>query len=146
MTWRKLKSVEYIVVHGSATKPEMDIGVEEITRWHKMKGWLTVGYHYVIRRDGVLEEGRSRTIPGAHSKGYNHKSLGICVVGGLDSKGIPNGAYTEEQYATLKALLTSLTLTHSKATVVGHRDLDNASTACPCIDIIPWWAENKDKE
>ena len=46
-------STEYLVVHCSATKPSMDIGLREIKRWHvDDNGWRDVGYHYIIRRNG----------------------------------------------------------------------------------------------
>ena len=143
MAWKKIKSVDQLIVHCSATRPDQDIGVEEITRWHRMRGWLTIGYHYVIRRDGVLEEGRPTTQPGAHAKGYNHTSLGICLVGGLDAKGIPNGTYTEEQFETLSALLKQLKQTFPKAKILGHRDLPDVVKACPCFDVMDWWEEIK---
>ena len=141
MSWRKIKKVELLVIHCSATRPDQDIGVEEISRWHRMRGFLTVGYHYVIKRDGTLERGRSNSIPGAHAKGYNHKSLGICLVGGLDDNGIPNGAYTDAQYITLEALLKQLVMAYPKAKVLGHRDLPNVVKACPCFDAADWWNE-----
>jgi len=143
MAWKKIKSVDQLVVHCSATRPDQDIGTEEITRWHRMRGWLTIGYHYVIRRDGVLEEGRPTTQPGAHAKGYNHTSLGICLVGGLDAKGIPNGTYTNEQFETLTALLKQLKQTFPRAKILGHRDLPDVVKACPCFDVMDWWEQVK---
>ena len=47
-----------IIIHCSATKPSMDIGVKEINEWHLQRGWSGIGYHYVIRRNGDLETGR----------------------------------------------------------------------------------------
>ena len=143
MSWRPLKKVEYIVVHCSATRPDQDIGAEDITRWHRMKGWLDIGYHYVIRRNGVLEEGRSVNVPGAHARGYNHRSIGVCLVGGLDGNSIPNGSYTAEQWEALEGILFYLTETFPKAKVIGHRDLPNVVKACPCFDVLPWWSDVK---
>ena len=53
------KSTDYFIIHCSATKPSMDIGFEEINRWHKERGWLQCGYHFIIRRNGVIEDGRT---------------------------------------------------------------------------------------
>ena len=49
--------VKYIVVHCSYTPEQMDIGAD-IDRWHREKGWMMIGYHKVIRRDGTIEDGR----------------------------------------------------------------------------------------
>ena len=68
MTVSRDVSVDYLVVHCSATPPEMDIGVEEIRRWHMRTGGENVGYHYIIRRDGSIEKGRTDGTPGAHAR------------------------------------------------------------------------------
>lgn len=74
-----------VMVHCSAT-PDVEtgwaakVGVEEIDRWHRDRGWSGVGYHYVIKRDGTVEEGRPLTKSGAHTRGMNHHP-GICWIG-----------------------------------------------------------------
>ena len=50
------KSTDYFIIHCSATKPSMDIGFEEINRWHRERGWLSCGYHFIIRRNGRIHE------------------------------------------------------------------------------------------
>ena len=136
--------VQKLIVHCSATRPDQDIGASEIDRWHKNKGWSEIGYHYVIKKDGVLEEGRSRLRAGAHARGFNYKSLGICLVGGLGSDGgIQEGvdSYTPAQMTTLRSLLRNLKMSHPKAEVLGHRDLPNVAKACPCFDVQQWFKE-----
>lgn len=140
MNWKPIRSVEYLVVHCAATRESMDIGVEEITRWHRERGWFTVGYHYVIRRDGTLEKGRPDTQPGAHARGFNHLSLGICLVGGVGPDGkTAEDNFTFQQYDALAALLFELTERYPHATVLGHRDLPNVRKACPSFDVRDWW-------
>ena len=78
---------DYIIIHCSATPPNMDVNAKEIDRWHRQKGWLGIGYHYVIKRDGTREVGRKLSEAGAHCIAYNHKSVGICLVGGVDVAG-----------------------------------------------------------
>ena len=132
---------EYAVVHCSATKPSMDIGVKEIDSWHRLKGWFSIGYHYVIRRDGTVEEGRDSNTPGAHARGYNHNSLGVCLIGGVDDKGKPENNFTVEQFQSLYLLLEKLTEEHTLVTVLGHRDLPGVNKACPCFDVADFLAD-----
>ena len=48
----------------------MDIGFEEINQWHRQRGWLSCGYHFIIiRRSGVIEDGRTTDAVGAHCRG-----------------------------------------------------------------------------
>jgi len=114
----------------------MDIGVDEIREWHiKERGWKDIGYHYVIRRDGTIELGRPVTEVGAHCKGYNKNSIGICLVGGLRRNGRfakADANFTFEQYRVLKTLLNDLTEAYN-AEVKGHRDLKQ--TDCPTFDV-----------
>lgn len=135
--------IQYLVVHCSATTQNRNIGVKEIDRWHRAKGWLGVGYHYVIRRDGTVELGRPAIRPGAHCLGYNDVSLGICLVGGVSTRKRPLNNFTPEQMAALRSLLADLAREHPGVEVVGHRDL-NPLKACPSFDVRAWWSEQMD--
>ena len=80
-----MRKIDRIVVHCSATTPTMDIGVGTIRGWHVLeRGWSDVGYHFVITRDGEVQTGRPIERSGAHAKGFNKHSVGICYVGGLE--------------------------------------------------------------
>jgi hypothetical protein len=82
-----------VILHCSATPdyPEHhdkfdSIGVAEIRQWHTEKppkgnGWKDVGYHFIIRRTGKIEPGRHLSEAGAHVKGHNKDSVGVCYVG-----------------------------------------------------------------
>ncbi len=141
MKWKKLKAVDFLVVHASATPETMDIGVEEIRQWHRQRGWLDVGYHKIIRRDGTVEDGRPLDVPGAHARGFNSRSLGICLIGGVESdKKTPESNYTHDQWNALELLITDLKGMFPDAEVLGHRDLPHVSKACPCFDTKEWWA------
>lgn len=133
---------KYIVVHHSATKRSQDIGVKEIRQWHKAKGWSDIGYHYVIRRNGILETGRTLDQAGAHVQGHNHHSIGICLVGGLSDDGKDaEYNYTADQISTLIKILRNANAAFPSAEIVGHRDLDRKKPECPAFDVKTWWAE-----
>lgn len=131
------KATKYLVVHCAATKPTMDIGLREIRQWHRQQGWLDVGYHYIIRRDGSIENGRDEDVVGSHVRGHNAESLGICMAGGINAKGQPEDNFTPEQYAALSSLLFTLRQKYPDAPIVGHRELDKGK-ACPSFDVQAW--------
>lgn len=106
----------------------MDIGVEEIDRWHKARGWSGVGYNWVIRRDGTIEQGRSLCKSGAHTKGYNN-SIGICYVGGVTEEGEPEDNMTATQEISLLYLIRSLRILFGYLDLAGHNEFSNK--ACP---------------
>lgn len=133
-----MRVINQLIIHCSATKPSMDIGVAEIREWHLDRGWSDIGYHYVITRDGGLELGRPVAKPGAHAKGYNANSIGICLVGGVkeeDGK-TPDANFTMGQYRKLIDLVWDLEKEYPEIhTICGHRDLPNVWKACPCFDV-----------
>ena len=118
-----MRQINEIIVHCAATREGRDFTVEDITRWHKARGFATIGYHYVIYRDGSIHEGRPLEQIGAHCAGHNKHSIGICYIGGCASDGkTPKDTRTPEQKEALLALLRRL----------GHRDF--AAKACPSYD------------
>lgn len=131
--------INKIIIHCAATPEGRDISVETIRRWHTKpvsqggRGWKDIGYHYVIYLDGSIHAGRREGTVGAHTKGQNSCSIGICYVGGLakDAK-TPKDTRTAPQKKALKELISSLRAKYGKIPVYGHRDF--ARKACPCFD------------
>lgn len=134
-----MRKIDKIVVHCAATKPGMNIGVSTIRRWHvEERGWRDVGYHYVIKRDGTIQQGRDDEVPGAHAKGHNKHSLGICLVGGMDKDGNAAVNYTRIQWQALRILVTGLSAQYPAARVCGHNELTRSKT-CPNFNVPEWY-------
>ena len=129
-----MRQINYIIIHCSATKAGQDFRAKDIDRWHRERGWDGIGYHKVIDLDGTIEPGRSETKPGAHCKGHNSDSIGICYIGGLDKNGKPADTRTELQKAALTRLVADYKRRFPNAKVVGHRDMPNVHKACPCFN------------
>jgi N-acetylmuramoyl-L-alanine amidase len=144
-----------IVVHCSATPPSADIGAREIRALHEgstdrsviwngnfiaCKGWSDIGYHYVLPRGTLPQLGRQQNLQGAHVRGYNQTSLGICLVGGIDEEGHPDCNYTRNQWTRLENLVRALLSIYPNCEVLGHRDFPGVTKACPVFDVKAWWA------
>ena len=130
-----MRTVTLIVVHCSANKAGSALRLADIDRYHRSLGWKGCGYHFVIPEDGTIEEGRPLSRVGAHCRGHNRHSIGVCYVGGLDGQGKPADTRTPAQRVALRQLLERLHGEFPKAVIVGHRDLDNHK-ACPCFDAV----------
>lgn len=142
-TTKVRESTDFIVVHCSATQAKTDIGAADIDRLHRGQGWQAIGYHYVIRRDGRVEEGREEDKIGSHVQNHNANSLGICMVGGVAADGkTPENNFTTDQFASLKSLVARLKTTYQNAVVQGHRDFPDVAKACPCFSVQDWLKEN----
>ena len=134
-------STEYLVVHCSATKPSMDIGLREIKRWHvDDNGWRDVGYHYIIRRNGEVELGRSNRDTGAHAAGYNHKSISLCMVGGMAEDNSAENNFTAQQWTALLDLVKQIKVDYPEADVIGHNEISEKE--CPSFNVQKWKEEN----
>lgn len=134
LIFEKRDKTNFIVVHCSDTPEKLDVGVNDIRKWHKDRGWKDIGYHYVIRRNGLIEAGRNYDVVGAHVSGFNKNSIGICLVGREKN-------YSEEQWKSLARALKSLTQYYKGAIALGHCDLDPVKKRnCPGFDVKSWWA------
>ncbi len=124
-------STEMIVIHHAGFPDgDKDSSAEDIHKFHQETfGWAGIGYHYVIRKDGTIEQGRRPQAVGAHALHHNKNSIGICVAGNFDLAK-PNAA----QMDSLKLLTAWLCHKYKldpmrKGVIVGHRNLND--TKCP---------------
>lgn len=141
------KRTDYIVVHCSATRPSQDIGLLEIDKWHRQRGFRKVGYHYIIRRDGTVELGRSLDEIGAHARGFNSRSVSICMVGGVAEDNVKQAEnnFTPAQFSALSNLTDTLKELYNEAEVIGHRDLPNVAKDCPSFNVKEWLLDTTSK-
>lgn len=129
-----MREINHLVVHCSYTPPSMDIGADEVRQWHKDKGWRDIGYHYVIRRNGSVEKGRPEDEVGAHAKGYNLDSIGICLIGGKKSgEEKAEFNFTMKQLMALDHLIKIKLKDYPGSMVSGHNQL--SSKSCPCFNV-----------
>lgn len=137
-----MRKINKIIIHCSATPEGKDFTVETIRDWHvKGRGWRDIGYHFVIYRDGTVHKGRPVEQSGAHTKGQNLNSIGICYIGGItaDGKKTPKDTRTEAQRKAMKELVLQLLKQYPNSTVHGHYEY--AAKACPCFDVAAWLKE-----
>ena len=125
-----------IVIHCSATRCNRSYTVQQLFHDHvEVRHWRYIGYHFYIRRDGRVESTRPLEIAGAHAKGFNAHSIGICYEGGLDAEGHFADTRTEAQRKAMERLVVQLKQQFpSIVNVLGHRDLPGVRKACPCFD------------
>ena len=102
-----MRKINKLIVHCSATPEYKNFDVNDIREWHvKGNGWSDCGYHYVIKLDGTLQEGRPVEKIGAHCAGHNRDSIGVCYIGGMDKNMKEwKDTRTPEQTETLHDLL-----------------------------------------
>lgn len=129
---------DFIVIHCSASAPAVNADAAMIDRWHRQQGWQCIGYHYAIKRDGTVEDGREVDKIGAHTLDYNAVSVGICLSGGVDEAQNPQNNFTPEQFAALEKLLKELKIKYPSAVIQGHRDFPKVAKACPSFDVRAW--------
>lgn len=127
-----MRKLDTIIVHCSATPEGRDVDVATIRQWHLDRGWSDIGYHYVILLDGTIQEGRPLENVGAHAKGRNTGSIGICYIGGVDQYMKAKDTRTPQQKESLENLITDLTCEYGIKSIIGHRDVSKKD--CPSFD------------
>lgn len=132
-----MRKINKIIIHCTATIEGKEYSVDTIRQWHKQRGFSDIGYHYIIHLDGTIETGRPIEIAGAHCKGYNSNSIGICYVGGLDTQLKAKDTRTQEQKESLNELIVNMLEKYPQATVHGHNEF--AKKECPCYNVKDEW-------
>ena len=131
-----MRKINKIIIHCTATQENKDVSVDEVRRWHLKRGWRDIGYHFLIQRNGRVDEGRPIEQSGAHTKGHNWDSIGVAYVGGVEDerqngKWIAKDTRTPEQKDSLVDLLCQLKDSYG-GTIYGHNNY--SSKSCPCFD------------
>lgn len=143
--YKDRSSTKRIIIHDSHTAPEIG-QAEEVSRWHidahmgaQKMGLMSIGYHYIIERDGTVVEGRGEKKIGSHTPGHNMDSIGICWVGGRDPDGEPEDNLTHPQRLAMLKLCADLMSRHGPLKVFGHSELQRYRNPrlpkCPYMDI-----------
>ena len=143
-----MRKINHLIIHCSATREDRPYTVAELQNDHLSRGFHGIGYHYYIRRDGTVTNTRPIELVGAHVKGYNKHSIGICYEGGLDASGNPKDTRTPEQRSALRLHVAQLLRRFKdEVRVCGHRDLSPDLNGdgtveprewvkqCPCFEV-----------
>ena len=137
----KRNKTDTIVIHCTQTPKDMEVDVEKVTQWHKDRGFDTIGYHYLIKRDGTLQSGRDEDVVGAHAVAVNGTSIGVALVGGgTVDMGWENN-FNSEQFDTLKSIILKLKDKYDIEKIIGHYQVEE-SKECPSFDVPGWVIEN----
>lgn len=112
---------DMVVLHHTG-EADLDASAQDINRWHKQNGWAGIGYHYVIRKDGTIEQGRPHWTIGAHAYGDNSHTIGIHFSGDFETAQ-PTEAQIEAGAMLLANICTDYGLPIDREHIVAHCDL-----------------------
>ena len=126
-SWRgtlaRRSSTKYIALHHAEA---VTCTARQIDEWHKSNGWSGIGYHFFVRKNGEVYEGRPLWALGAHVQGKNDASVGICAEGDYHNK---DKVMPEAQKKAIKELIAYLKGMYPNAEVVGHGEIGESN--CP---------------
>lgn len=137
--YRNESNITELIIHCSATPNGKDFNAKDIDNWHKERGFKRgdafigrdeyklrhIGYHFVICLDGTVELGRRIDEVGAHAKGHNVISIGICMIG--------TDKFTNEQWVSLGNQIRALINVNHNLKIIGHNEISGKT--CPCFDV-----------
>lgn len=131
-----MRALDKLILHCSDSNIKAHDDIKVINQWHKERGFkcildngdtIHVGYHFFIKSDGTIQEGRPLDKQGAHCYGQNKNSVGICL------HGREKEDFTVEQFTALATLIRELWSEYPGLTIHGHNEF--ADKACPVYDI-----------
>ena len=120
-------NIRKVYIHCSASDVGEHDDISVIDRWHRERGFLMVGYHLFMKRDGSVQTGRVFNTKGAHVKFHNDRSIGFCLSGN-----IPNEKQRKELVKWCLNLAHAYRLNASD--FIGHYEIDPNKT-CPNMDM-----------
>ena len=123
-------NIKSLVIHCSDTSDDQDLTAKDIHKMHIGFGWDGIGYHKLSRRNGVIENGRPEYWIGAHVKGKNEESLGVCLIG--------RSYFSTLQYKSLEIVIKSWKKKYPKAKIIGHCDVIETKKTCPNFNVAIW--------
>lgn len=123
-----MRAIDKIVIHCSASDIKEHDNIKVIKEWHLERGWNDVGYHFFIKKNGDIQMGRPIEKSGAHVKGHNSHSIGICYSGLVG----PTVLQEETLLALTRNLVAIFNLKRNQ--IYGHHELDKNKT-CPNMDM-----------
>jgi len=141
--YRDLSKITELIIHCAATPNGRHFTIKDIDNWHGERGFKRnplaqkfhaptlahVGYHFVIDLNGRLACGRALTETGAHAKGHNAVSIGICLIG--------TDKFTPAQWQTLRDYVLCLRHRFPAIAIIGHNYV-NHHKICPGFSVQDW--------
>ena len=136
-----------IIIHCSATREDKSFTEHDLDVCHRRRGFNGVGYHFYIRKNGDIKSTRPLERIGAHARGFNSESIGICYEGGLDKNGKAKDTRTDAQKKAMRELVQDICHRHDIIDILGHRDTSPDKNGngivekcewmkeCPCFDV-----------
>jgi N-acetylmuramoyl-L-alanine amidase len=100
--------------------------------------WKSPGYHYIIKDDGEAVQLLDESLVSNGVAGFNHNSIHISYIGGIDNKGYPVDNRSDFQKVTTMHMLYKLKAKYPTAEIKGHRDFPGVKKACPSFDVKEW--------
>ena len=104
----KRRSTTRIILHHAAASK---CTAQQIHSWHLANGWVGIGYHFFVRKDGSIYRGRPEDTVGAHARNNNYDSIGVCFEGNFMTETMGDAqrkagqelvAYLEDKYGITK--------------------------------------------
>ena len=131
------RKINKIAVHCSFSPQGRGDDAHTIDNWHRERWGSGIGYHYVILEDGTIQKGRWVDYAGAHVKGHNRDTIGICRIGGMGEDGRASWDCTEDEYNAIIKLCSLLCEMYDldSGDVLGHNEFPGANKACPLCDM-----------
>lgn len=124
------REISRVFIHCSDSDIPGHDNIETIRRWHtdpqpRGNGWKDVGYHFFIRKSGLIEKGRHPDVVPAAQAGHNAHSIAICLSGRKE--------FTEAQFEALRDICEQVHSMLPLVTFHGHREVAPHKT-CPNFD------------
>lgn len=121
------RSVTKVFIHCSASDRPSHDNAGTIHQWHLQRGWSGIGYHFFIKKNGILQRARDLERVPAAQAGHNIRSIAICL------HGLKKDKFTDAQFETLRKLCNAINKEYGQR-ITFHGHCEVSSKSCPVFD------------
>jgi N-acetylmuramoyl-L-alanine amidase len=132
---KKRTETLYMIIDHSGTTPTIDIDATNQDNRDRSKGFYGCRYHYVINRQGVVEEGRTLNRVSPLTGVLDYQSMTVCLVGGKNIEGEAEDNFTDAQKDALRELITVSRKSYPDLQILGRKEVRKQRTTGPALDL-----------
>lgn len=148
LTYRPRLETKWCILHDAHTLPNLLRPIEWLKVQGRVNGLLSIGFHFVVFEDGELVACRPMPAQGSHCRGFNHNSVGVCLIGGLRHRLGEDGeqidvhcdTFTPAQKDKVRALMVYLEAHYPGIRLRGHTEMGRHAEThrgfpCPALNM-----------
>ena len=128
------RTIKQVVLHCTGTSSRAKVSAI-VKYWKNELGWKNPGYHFLVDAEGRVTQLQPLEKVANGVKGHNQHAIHVGYIGGKLGGEIYQDTRTKQQCLALAGIVKALRGVFPEAKILGHRDFEGVSKACPAFEV-----------